>query len=103
VADDDDLVSAAGDRGSDVFQSCAGGEAVVRLRCDVKGSGELAAGLACAEQRAGQDRSGARSIRVELSPERACLLAALRRQRSQLVRLSGRGLGVADEVEAHGA
>ncbi len=101
MADDDDLVSAAGDRGSDGFGSRAGRESVVGLGGDVERSRELTARLARAEQRARQDRSGARSVGVELLAERPSLLAALRCQPTQLVRLSGRGLGVADEVEAH--
>jgi len=101
VADDHDLVSAARDRGSNAVEGRAGGEPVVGLGCDVERSRELAARLARAEQGAGQDRSGARSVRVQLLAERPSLLAALRRQPSQLVRLSGRGLGVADEVETH--
>jgi len=101
VADDDDLVSAAGDRRSEAVGGRAGCEAVVGLGRDFEGSGELAARLAGAEERARQDRPGACSVRIELLAERARLLAAPRRQRPQLVRLSGRGLGVADEVEAH--
>jgi hypothetical protein len=101
VADDDDLVSAARDRGSDGVGSRAGSEPVVRLGGDVERSRELAARLARAEQWARQDRSRARSVGVELPAQRPSLLAALRREPTQIVRLSGRGLGVADEVEAH--
>ena len=77
MADDDDLVSAAGDRGSEAVGGRAGREAVVGLGGDVERSRELAARLAGAEQRAGQDRSGTRSVRVQLLAERARLLAAL--------------------------
>jgi hypothetical protein len=101
VADDDDLVSATGDRGSDGVGSRAGREPVVGLGGDVERSRELTARLAGAEQRARQDRSGARSVRVELLAQRPSLLASLRSQPTQLVGLSGRGLGVADEVQAH--
>jgi hypothetical protein len=101
VADDNDFVSAAGDGGSDGVGSRAGREPVVGLGGDVERSRELTARLARAEQWARQDRSGAHSVGVELLAERPSLLAALRRQSPQLVRLSGRGLGVADEVEAH--
>jgi len=101
VADHDDFVSAAGDGGPDAVGRRPGCEPVVGLGCDVERPRKLAARLAGTEQWAGQNRSGARSVRAELLAERASLLAALRCQRSQLVRLSGRGLGVADEVEAH--
>ena len=101
MTDDDDLVSAARDRGSDAVGSRAGREPVVGLRCDVERSRELATRLARAEQWAGQDRSGPRSVCVQLPAERSSLLTALLRQATQVVRLSGRGLGVADEVEAH--
>jgi hypothetical protein len=101
VADDDDLVSAARDRGSDGVRSRAGRKPVVGLGGDVERSRELTARFARAEQRARQDRSGARSVGVELLAERPGLLAALWRQPTQLVRVSGRGLGVANEVQAH--
>jgi hypothetical protein len=101
VADDDDLVAAARDRGSNGVGSCAGREPVVGLGCGIEGSRELTAGLAGAEQRAGQDRSGPGSLGFELLPERTGLFAALRGQASELVGVSRRGLCVADEVEAH--
>jgi hypothetical protein len=101
VADDDDLVAVARDRGANVVGGRSGREPVVGLGCGIEGSRELTAGLAGAEQRAGQDRSWARPVRVELLAERPSLPAALRRQPTQLVRLSRRGLGVADEVQAH--
>jgi hypothetical protein len=102
VADDDDLFAATRDRCANVVRSRSGREPVVGFRCGIEGSRELTAGLAGAEQWAGQDRSGARSVRVELLAERPSLLAALGGQPTQLVRLSRRGLGVADEVQAHG-
>lgn len=101
MADDDDLVSAAGDCGSDGVGSRAGREPVVGLGGDVERSRELTARLSRAEQRARQDRCGARSDCVQLLAKRPSLLPALRSQPTQLVGLSGRGLGVADEVEAH--
>jgi hypothetical protein len=101
MADDDDLVAAARDRGANVVRGRSGREPVVGLRYGIEGSRELTAGLAGAEQRAGQDRSGARSVRVELLAEGPSLLAALRGQAPELVGVSRRGLGVADEVQAH--
>jgi hypothetical protein len=101
VADDDDLVAPAGDRGAHVVRSSSGGEPVVGLSWGIEGSPELAAGLAGSEQWARQDHSGPGSSVFELLPEGAGLFAALRGQASELVGLSRRGLRVADEVEAH--
>jgi hypothetical protein len=101
VADDDDLVSTAGDCGPKALECRSRRKAVVRLGSDFEGPRELATHLAGTEERARQDRSGARSVGVELLAERPRLLAALRRQAPQLVRLSGRGLGMGNEVQAH--
>jgi hypothetical protein len=101
VADDDDLVAPARDRGANIVRSRSGREPVVGLHCGIEGSRELTAGLAGPEQRARQDRSGPGSLGFELLPERAGLFAALRGQASELVGVSRRGLGVTDEVEAH--
>jgi hypothetical protein len=49
VADDDDLVAAARDRGANAVRSRPGREPVVGLRCGIEGSRELTAGLAGAE------------------------------------------------------
>src|SRR5262245_54897122 len=101
MADDDGLVPAARDRGADAVRSRSRREPVVGLRLDLERSRQLASCLARAKQRAGEDRSGSRSFGVELLAERARLLAALRGQLPELVGLPRRGLGVADEVEAH--
>jgi hypothetical protein len=101
VADDDHFVAAAGDRCTDVVGSGSRCEPLVGLGRDVEGARELAACLAGPEERARQNRIGSRFIGAEALTERPRLLAALGSQPPQLVRLSGLGLGMADEVQTH--
>jgi hypothetical protein len=102
VADDDDLVAAAGDRGTDVVGRRSWCEPLVGLGRDVERPRELAAGLTGPEQGARQDRHGPRVLVPQALPEPPRLLATLRGQPPELVQLSRLGLCVADEVEAHG-
>ena len=64
---------------------------------------ELGAGLPGAEQRAREDGVGPDAFRGESFAQLACGAAAVRGERPQLVRLSVRGLGMANEVELHGS
>jgi hypothetical protein len=102
VADDDHFVAAAGNRCTDVVGGCSGCEPFVGFGSDVEGARELAARLAGPEEWARQDCRGSRVLGAEPLSEGPRLLAALGSQPPQLVRLSWPGVGVADEVEAHG-
>jgi len=98
MADDDDRCTASlGDR-ADVVRRGAGREAFVDLRV---AEPECARRLACAQQRAADDRGRRDPLRAQLLAEPAGLLAALGRERAQLVGLSRRSLGVSDDHEAH--
>jgi hypothetical protein len=101
VSDDDHLVAAAGDRGTDVVGSCPWCEPLVGLGRGVERSREFAAGLAGAQKRARENRRRMRILGPEPLTESARLLTALGSEPPQLVRLSRLGLGVADEVQAH--
>ena len=70
---------------------------------DLERPAKLAARLPCSQERARQDRVRPRLLVAQPLAERAGLLAALARQRAKLVGLARRGLGMADEVETHGA
>jgi hypothetical protein len=101
VADDDHLVATARERGSNVVDGRSGCEALVGLGLDLERPGELAAGLPCSQQRAREDRRRPGALGPKAASERTCLLTPLAGQLPKLVRLSGLGFGVADEVEAH--
>jgi hypothetical protein len=102
VADDDDLLAAAFDRGADVFDARPRSKALVGDGVDVERSRELAAGLSRAQERTREDDRRDGVLAEHALPELTCLPAPFLRQWAQLVRLSGRGLRVSDEVEAHG-
>jgi hypothetical protein len=101
VADDDDLLAAAFDGGADVVDARSGSKALVGVGLDVEGPCELAAGLSRPQQRAREDDRRDGVLAEHPSPELTCLPAPFLRQRAQLVGVTRRGLGVADEVEAH--
>ena len=103
MTDDDDVLAAAGDGSSDVIERCAGREAVIGLGLGAERPRQRLAGLARTQERAREHDVGARVLGLQLLAEGAGLLAALRSQRAKLVRLSGGGFGMTDEVEAHGA
>ena len=84
-------------------EGCSRREPLIGLGLCAKRSRELAAGLACPQQRAREHDFRVRVLGPQPLAEGAGLLAALRSQRAQLVRLSGGGFGMTDEVEAHGA
>jgi hypothetical protein len=102
VADDDHSLAAALDGGADVLDACARRQALVGLGLDLERSRQLAARLSCAQERAREKRVRARILVPQPLAKRAGLLAPFARQRAKLVGLPGRGLGMADEVEAHG-
>src|SRR5205085_12283696 len=62
---------------------------------------EILRGLACAEERAGQDRVRPNACVGEALAERACLLVPFGGEGAELVGRAGRRLGVANDVQAH--
>jgi len=101
VADHRDRIPSTGEDSSDVVGGRSRREPIVWLRFDVQRPGQLAARFAGAEQGAREDRLGWGQLVPHAPAEVPRLLPALRSQRPKLVRFSRRGLGVADEVEAH--
>ena len=99
--DDDRLAAALGGR-LDVVGSRARSEPLVGLGRDPGWAGELRAGLAGTQERARQDGIWADPVGGKALAELARGAAALGGQRPQLVRLSVRSFGVANEVELHG-
>jgi trans-2,3-dihydro-3-hydroxyanthranilate isomerase len=102
VPDDDHGLAALGSRGFHVLGGRPRGEAFVGFGFQARWAGELGAGLAGPEQRARQDGVGADSLGGEALAQLAGGAAALRGERPQLVRLSVRSLGMANQVELHG-
>jgi hypothetical protein len=98
VADDDHGAATAGGRSAHVLGGRARGEAVVDLGL---AEPERARRLARAQQWAGEDHVRREAVLAELLAEPARLVAAVRRQRPQLVGGSRRSLGVSDDHEAH--
>ncbi len=103
MTDDDDVLTTAGDCGSDVLEGCSRREPLIGLGLRAECSRELAASLACPQQWAREHDLRARVLGPQPLAEGAGLLAALRGPWAQLVRLSGGSFGVTDEVEAPGA
>ena len=103
MTDDDHLLTATGDRRAHVLEARSRPEPLVGLRLGAECPRQLPTGLPCAQQRAREHGLGACVLSAQPRAERTGLLAALSGQRTQLVRLSGRGFCVTDEVEAHGA
>src|SRR2546423_1125185 len=89
-------------RGLHVLGGRSGRQPLVRFGLEAGGPRELGAGLAGSEQRARQDGIGPDSVGREALAQLAGGAAALCGERPQLVRLSVRSLGMANEVELHG-
>ena len=103
MADDDDLVASAFDRGPHVVGARSGSKSLVGDRLDVERPRELAAGLARPEQRAREDDRRSGVLAAQPLPERPCLLGVLpgsagaaRRARRELLRHVGRGRGASN-------
>ena len=102
MADDDDGLASPACRGPHSLGGRAGRQPLVRFGLEAGGPRELGAGLAGAEQRTGQDGVGPDPLGREAFPQLAGGAAALCGERPQLVGLSLRSLGMANEVELHG-
>jgi trans-2,3-dihydro-3-hydroxyanthranilate isomerase len=102
VADDDHGLAAAGSCGLHALGGRSGREALVGLGLQARGTGELGAGLSSAEERARQDGVGANPLRGKSLAQVAGGASAVRGESPQLVRLSVRSLGMANQVELHG-
>ena len=98
VADDDDGVAVPVRRLADLLGGRARREALVDLRV---AEAERRRRLPRAQERAREDGVGCDARVAQPLAERARVLAAVGRQRAELVRLPGRGLGVADEEQSH--
>jgi trans-2,3-dihydro-3-hydroxyanthranilate isomerase len=101
MADGDDGVAASGCRRFDAFEGRAGREGFARLAVAAERCRQGGPGLAGAQERARQDRIRLHAFRRKPPPEVARGGAAVRAQRPELVRLARRGVGVADQEEAH--
>src|SRR6185503_573338 len=98
MADDDDRVTAAGDRGSDAVRGrswCEVGEG------DRLAEAEPGRGLPRTQQRAGQHGVRRNALRAQAFPQLAGLFVASGCERAQLVRISRRRFRVANEHEPH--
>jgi trans-2,3-dihydro-3-hydroxyanthranilate isomerase len=102
VPDDDHDLAAVRGRGLHVFGCRSGGESLVGLGFQSGRPGELGSGLSRAEERAREHGVRADSLGGESLAELAGGAAAVGRQRPQLVRLSVRSFGMANQVELHG-
>ena len=100
MTDDDDVLAAAGDCGSDVLEGCSG-ESRSSGSVSAPSASPAAAGLARAQSGLVSTTSGRASS--ALAARRGAGLLAAEQSAAQLVRLSGGGFGMTDEVEAHGA
>jgi 4-hydroxy-tetrahydrodipicolinate synthase len=103
MPDDDHHLAAAGDRGTEVLHGRSGRKPLVGLRLGAGRFRECFARLSSPEQRAGDDRVGFDAVGLEPLRQLMGLAPALGRQRTQLIRLAGSGLGVANEIEPHAA
>jgi len=101
VADDDHLVAPAGDGVAERLGGCARRQPLVGLDVAVELPGELVGRFACPQERARQDGCGLRAVSREAPAEVARCGPAGRGQAAEIVRVTGRSLGVANEIEAH--
>jgi hypothetical protein len=103
VPDDDDLLTAAGDRRTNIVQVRSRRESFVRLGLGAERPCQLAAGLASAQERAREHDLRVRILGSQPRAERTGLLTTFGGEGPQLIRLSGGRFGMTNEVEAHGA
>src|SRR5262249_51360667 len=103
VGDEDDRRRAFGGDRACVRGRRSGRQAFVGLRSDAGGAGDCISGLARAKQRARAHTRRGLLLRRQPLAEGACLPQPAARQRAKGVRVAGRGLGMADEVDEHGA
>ena len=98
VPDDDHGLATTECCVADVVRRRTGRQPLVDLRLAER---ERRCGLACAQQRARDDGVRREARAPQAFAELARVLAALRRELAQLVRLSGCRFGVADDEESH--
>jgi hypothetical protein len=103
VGDEDDGCRAFGGDRAGFPRGGSGREAVVGLRPDPGGARNRLSRLPCAKQRARADACGRLLLGGEALSQGACLPEPAAGERAQRVGLAGRGLGMADEVDQHGA
>ena len=102
MADDDDRISSTSECGTDFLDGRPRSQPIVRLGLHVQRPGEFVTGFSRPQERARENRLRRCQLVAHPLPEVPRLLPALRGQRPELVRLTRRGLRVANEVEAHG-
>jgi hypothetical protein len=103
VGDQDDRCRAFGGDRAGIRRGGPGRKAVVGLRPDPDGAGDRLPGLARTKQRARADARGHLLLRGKARCHVARLAEPAARKGAQRVGLAGRGLGMADEVDQHGA
>ena len=100
MADDEDERATLARGFADVVGRRAGREALVDLGF---AETECGCGFARPQQRARQHGIRLHALLAQRLAERTRLLAAVRRQRPQLIRRSGRGLGMTHDQQLHRA